>query len=105
MRGDCQHVTSCAHAGLTHLDFCSHSSRRDEDITDEGADALSGMTALRSLNLSGHKEVTTQGLGYLEDCSALTSLDLSGQLLSPSMTCSTLPVCDAVVWGCHCWKM
>lgn len=79
LRGSCRHVTSCAHAGLTHLDFCSRSSRRDEDITDEGAEALAGMTALRSLNLSGHKEITAEGLAFLADCTALTSLDLSGQ--------------------------
>ena len=73
-----------AHAGLAHLDFCCASNRRDEDITDEGVEALAQMTALQSLNLSGHKEVTADGLAFLADCTAMTSLDLSGELLSPS---------------------
>ena len=80
LRGSCRHVTPGVGAGLTHLDFCSHSSRRDEDISDEGAEALARMTALQSLNLSGHKGITTDGLAFLVDCTALTSLDLSGEL-------------------------
>ena len=94
MRGSCRPVTSCAHAGLTHLDFCSHSSRRDEDITDAGAEALAGMTALRSLNLSGHKEITTEGLAYLADCTALTSLDLSGP---PNLSARQYAHCRSLV--------
>ena len=68
-----------AHAGLTHLDFCSRNNRRDEDVTDAGADGLAGMTALRTLSLAGHRALTSGGLGFLATCSALTSLDLSGE--------------------------
>ena len=83
-------AASCGHAGLTHLDFCSHSSRRDEDVSDEGAEALAGMTALRSLNLSGHKDITAAGLAFLANCTALTSLDLSGQRSLACFECVTL---------------
>ena len=76
--------------GLTHLDFCSPSHRRDEDITNAGIAALAGMTHLRSLNLAGHSGVTAEGLAFLADCTALTSLDLSGGLpLSPMTHPST----------------
>ena len=61
------------------MDFSSRSNRRDENITDEGAEAISGMTALQSLSLSGHKDVTADGLAWLVDCTAMTSLDLSGE--------------------------
>ena len=67
------------HAGLTHLDFCSRNNRRDEDVTDAGAEGLAGMTALRTLSLAGHRALTSAGLGFLAACSALTSLDLSGE--------------------------
>ena len=86
LRGSWRHVTSGVHAGLRHLDFCSHSSRRDEDISDEGSEALAGMTALQSLNLSGHKEITADGLAFLVDCTALTSLDLSSELQPPTQS-------------------
>lgn len=87
----CLTAASCGHAGLTHLDFCSRSSRRDEDISDEGAEALAGMTALQSLNLAGHKDITADGLAFLADCTALTSLDLSGQQSLLSSECITSP--------------
>ncbi len=70
--------TEACPAGLTHLDFCSPSHRRDEDITNAGVAALSALTNLRSLNLAGHCEVTAEGLAFLADATALTSLDLSG---------------------------
>ena len=68
-----------AHAGLTHLDFSSRNNRRDEDVTDAGAEGLAGMTALRTLSLAGHRALSSAGLGFLAACSALTSLDLSGK--------------------------
>ena len=68
-----------AHAGLTHLDFCSRNNRRDEDVTDAGAEGLAGMTALRTLSLAGHRALTSAGLGFLAACSAMSSLDLSGE--------------------------
>jgi len=43
------------------------------------AGALSGMTELQLLSLSGHKDVTADGLARLVDCTAVTSLDLSGE--------------------------
>ena len=67
------------HAGLTHLDFCSRNNRRDEDVTNVGAEGLAGMTALRTLSLAGHRALSSAGLGFLAACSALTSLDLSGE--------------------------
>ncbi len=68
----------CPHAGLTHLDFCCTSNRRDEDITDAGVTALSALTNLASLNLAGHSELTSDGVAFLAECTNLTSLDLSG---------------------------
>ena len=64
--------------GLTYLDFCTRTNRRDEDVTDPGVEALSGMTALQSLNLAGHRQVSSEGLAWLVHCTAMTSLDLSG---------------------------
>ena len=76
----CLHTEkTSAHAGLTHLDFCSRGNRRDEDVTNAGAKGLAGMTALRALSLAGHRALTSAGLGFLAACSALTSLDLSGE--------------------------
>ena len=84
-----------AHAGLTNLLFCSRNKRRDEDVTDAGAEGLAGMTALRTLSLAGHRALTSAGLGFLVACSAMTSLDLSGEqpqeLGGGHLQCNSLP--------------
>lgn len=73
--------SSACCTGLTHLDFCSLSRRRDEDITNVGIAPLAGMTNLCSLNLAGHPEITAEALAFLADCTSLSRLDLSGRLL------------------------
>ncbi|BDA50828.1 probable Internalin A [Coccomyxa sp. Obi] len=76
--------------GLTHLDFCCTSNRRDEDITDAGVTTLSALTNLASLNLAGHSELTSDGVAFLAECTNLTSLDLSGLALGLSGGCNFL---------------
>jgi internalin A len=80
---------------LTSLDLS------DNDIGDEGAQALQGLTALTSLDLRGN-DIGAEGVQALKGLTALTSLDLSyGGIGDISPLVSLRNLHDINLSGCH----